>query len=144
MRTADLIDAAKARQGWPSDYRLGKVLGVTSQTVSQWRSGVSYPELLSIYRLAEFAGQEPAAVVASIEYERAQRNGRSDAAGAWEAMLSRLSTATAAAILGAVLIGPSEARAARVQAAEPLKIMSTRLRRQLRRMAASGLHLAAA
>jgi plasmid maintenance system antidote protein VapI len=35
----DILDAVKERNGWPTDYRMAKELGVPQSSVSNWRIG---------------------------------------------------------------------------------------------------------
>jgi len=96
--TAELLDLARERAGIESDYRLAKVLGVTRQTVSGWRSGTRWPELLHVFQLAEMAGLEHVdAAVASIELERVKA--RPEQAAAWRQVIERLGGIAAAVIV---------------------------------------------
>jgi transcriptional regulator with XRE-family HTH domain len=40
---ADLLDALREEREWPSDYRIGKELGIKHTTVSAWRTGRAVP-----------------------------------------------------------------------------------------------------
>jgi hypothetical protein len=132
MKTAQLIDQARARSSILSDYRLAKNLGASSQMVSSWRAGLKYPSTWHIFELAKLAGRNPAEVIAELETERAERAGSVDQAQNWRGVLQRLAGASAAA--GVVLMtgAPVPASAAGQTAgasAAPLYIMSTRRRR---------------
>lgn len=70
LTTAELMAAAKARAGIPSNYRLAKVLGVTETTVMRWNTGRSTPDDEPARRLAELAELDAGFVVASIRAER--------------------------------------------------------------------------
>jgi transcriptional regulator with XRE-family HTH domain len=93
MNTRELLDAAKAAQGWKSDYRLCKALGVTSSRLGNWRSGRNTPDDGMVLRLAQLAGIDPARVLAGIA---AERSSDAEVKRAW------LKIATAAAVLLAV------------------------------------------
>ena len=128
MKTADLIDQARATSGFPSDYQLAKRVGVSRQVISQWRTGTSYPAIRFQFDLAELAGRNPAAVIAELEEEREIRAGQDAQAETWRARLQRLAT-TAAVVVGAVVISPSPAqsqalaRANAVSASDGMYIM---------------------
>lgn len=131
MKTSDLIDQARQRSGIVSDYAVAKRLAVTRQTVSAWRSGVNYPNLLQTYQLAELAQLDPGRVVAELELDRAERNGRDDQAGGWRELLQRVAAGVAAVTIGAAVIGPAPANSqgmTRVSGSGGLYIMSTRRR----------------
>lgn len=59
----ELIEAAKAAAGVPSNYRLAKVLGVTENTVANWKHGRTAPDDQMAVRLAEMAHLDPADVL---------------------------------------------------------------------------------
>lgn len=73
LRTIELLDLAKKRQGNVSDYRLARLLGVTQPTVTGYRQGRSRPAASTLARLAELCGIDPRAVLVWIEVERAER-----------------------------------------------------------------------
>lgn len=52
---AQLIDAARAGSGIPSDNQLAPALGVSRAAVSQWRSGTNVPKDEYALRLAHLA-----------------------------------------------------------------------------------------
>lgn len=107
MKTAELLDLARARADIPSDYRLAKILGVTSQTVSQWRSGRQYPDLLKVFQLAELAQLQTVSVAAELELDRAERAARPEQANAWRQVLEKLGGIAAAVIVSVGLGGAS-------------------------------------
>lgn len=117
MKTAELIDLARARAGIQSDYRLAKVLGLTPQTISQWRSGKSFPDMLRVFQLAQMAElQHIDTAVAAIELERVKA--RPEQATAWRQVLQKLGGIAAAVIVSVGLGGlagvanPASARVA--------------------------------
>lgn len=116
MKTAELIDLARARAGIESDYRLAKILSVTRATVSQWRSGTTYPDLLMVFRLAELAELKHVdTVIASLEVDRSNRAARPEQAEAWRQVLEKIGGIAAAVIvsvgLGGAAIGANPASA---------------------------------
>ena len=97
MKATDYLRAAKARTGKDSDYALAQALQVTRQQVSKWQRGIDVPAPLVAYRLAALLQLDPAAVVADIEAERAERAGKTDQVQAWREFSEKLS-ATAAVL----------------------------------------------
>lgn len=118
MNTAQLLDLARERAGIPSDYRIAKLLSVAQQTVSNWRHGRAWPTLLQVFKLAEWAGIEPALAVAEIERYRTECQGREEQASAWRQVLEKLGGIAAAVIVSVGLGGltgvanPASARVA--------------------------------
>lgn len=100
MTTAELMDAARARSGAPSDYRLAKMMGVTPQLVSDWRHGRKWPTLLQLFQLAQLANiKEIDGMVAEIELDKAQRAARPEQADAWRQVLEKIGGIAAAVIV---------------------------------------------
>ncbi len=97
--TAALLDAAKARQAIPSDYKPGLTLGVVPSAVKNYRKGRSRPDDVVARRLAKLAGFDEGYVVACLHYERAQDD---EARSIWLAIAERLKT-VAAAVVAATL-----------------------------------------
>lgn len=54
--TMRLLDALRAAQGNCTDYRAGKLLGMTTATVSRWRTGKSHMSMANVSRACELAG----------------------------------------------------------------------------------------
>lgn len=91
MHTVDsLMDEAKSRQGIKSDYKLAQVLGVTQNTVANYRHGRSRPDDLMLTKLGELAEVDPEAVellAVQLQVERAQNE---DAKALWARLAARL------------------------------------------------------
>lgn len=51
-----LLDVLRASQGNCTDYRAGKLLGVTTATVSRWRTGAGHMSTANVQRACELAG----------------------------------------------------------------------------------------
>lgn len=73
MKSADYLDAVKQRHGLESDYRLSKVLGVGTSTISNYRSGRSIMDATMCVRIAELLAVPAIEVIAAAEIERATR-----------------------------------------------------------------------
>lgn len=98
--THQLLDAAKARAGLQSDYKLGIALGLTSDSaVTHYRKGRSHPDDKTGRRLADLAGLDEGYVLACLHAERAKDE---DSRQAWQRIAKRLE-GIAAALLLAVL-----------------------------------------
>lgn len=87
LSTIELLELAKHRQGDVTDYRISKLLGTTTQNVSNYRRGVSKPANPVAMRLGELAGVDPVEAVISVNLERSTTPEDREV---WEAMLQRL------------------------------------------------------
>ena len=95
--THQLLDAAKARSGLPSDYKLGIALGLTSDSaVTHYRKGRSHPDDKVGRRLAELAGLDEGYVLACLHAERAKDE---ESRQAWQRIAKRLEGVAAALVL---------------------------------------------
>ncbi|KAA9131960.1 hypothetical protein F3N42_07240 [Marinihelvus fidelis] len=106
MNIKELIDVAKKRQNIPSDLQLSKALGVSSQTVYNWRDGVSFPTPSHAYKLAEMAGVDPAGVITDV-LAKAEKN--PDVKKVFEAIQKCVTAAAAAIVLTALPVSESTA-----------------------------------
>lgn len=89
LSTLELLDRAKTAAGAPSDYRLSKLLGVPTQTITNYRSGRSRPENSIAMRLADLCGLDRVEVVAWVNIERAKS---ADDRELWQTVLERMTT----------------------------------------------------
>lgn len=71
----DLLDAMRERNGWPSDYRIGKELGVPQPTISSWRTGVRTPDEKHAVVMARALDISPARVLAIVASQRSSDRG---------------------------------------------------------------------
>lgn len=134
----ELLTAAKAAQGIPSNYRLARVLGVTDNTLNNWQAGRVAPGDAQAVRLAQMAGIDPAHVLARLAAERA----KDDASRAvWQQLADRIKAGALAGVVGLV-VGVSGGPDAIAAAPSPeggavggLYIMFNRARRLLQRLA---------
>lgn len=124
---AKLLDAAKAKAGIESDYRLAKVIGISHNVISGYRSEKSMPNDKILAQLCALSGDDVAVVAAQVQAERAQSpEGRS----MWLMIAKRLSGAASTAILSVVFalvfvacqVGP--AHSATVQGAKNASVKS--------------------
>jgi hypothetical protein len=129
MHTTDqLLDAAKTAAGVSSDYKLGLLLKLSSDSaITNYRKGRSVPDDAVAGRLAEIAGMDVHYVLACVHAERSKD---AKTAAVWRGLADRLAKASTAAAFFVVALGVTGSPDAR--AAEPsqaaqrsgLKIMS--------------------
>lgn len=96
---AVFLDAAKARAGIESDYRLAKTIEITHAAISEWRNGKSLPNESTIVKLCALSGDDPDLVAAQIQ---AKRSKDAAARALWSRVALRLQGAASAAILSVV------------------------------------------
>lgn len=87
ISTAELLIAAKAARGIPSNYRLAKILGATDATLQRWNTGRGCPDDSHAAELAVMAGLDVEWVVVSM---RAQREKDPTLRAIWAAAADRL------------------------------------------------------
>jgi len=87
LSTVQLLDIARQRHGGVSDYRIAKLLGVSTQNISNYRTGRNTPVNPVAKRLGELAGVDPLEAVAAVNLERASSPEEREI---WETMLARL------------------------------------------------------
>ena len=117
MKTADFLDALKARHNLPSDYAAAKFLGLTQAQVSRYRNGRDFFGDVVAMRVAELLDMPPGYVLACIHAERATD---SAVAKVWTklAASAKRGSATAAAVILSVLFsgGPDAGASASTRA----------------------------
>lgn len=70
MKAAEWIDRAKAAQGWESDYRAAKELGLSRATVSKYRSRTPTLDDESAVKVAHALGIPLASIIIDQAAER--------------------------------------------------------------------------
>ena len=99
-----LLDAVKKANGWESDYKLAKSLGINPNAVSNYRSKRSLPDELTIQKLAAASGLDADVLTAQVQ---AARSRNSETKNMWERIAMRLQTAAAtAAVSGLFFFSP--------------------------------------
>lgn len=123
---ADLLDRAKARGNIESDYRLGKVIGITHSTISGYRSGKTKPDERVLEQLCALSGDDPHLIAAQLQAERART---SEGKSMWLAIAARLqggkaSTAILSVVFAIALLAgfASPVRASEVSDAQNPKV----------------------
>jgi transcriptional regulator with XRE-family HTH domain len=71
MNIDDLLNRAKALSGVTYDKDLAKKLGLSHGSVSNYRKGISLPDVVTCEKLAEICGFPPLQVIAAINEQRA-------------------------------------------------------------------------
>jgi hypothetical protein len=95
LTASELLAAAKAAQGIPSNYRLARVLGVPESTVQRWNTRRGLPSDEYCAKLADLAGLDRGEVVAWIRAERETDPYMRDV---WASVAKRLHQAGSAAM----------------------------------------------
>lgn len=98
----DLLDAAKARHGITSDYKLAMFLGIGEANIRSYRKGRSLPDASMCARIADALGEDPLYLIAEIESQRAAND---DAAHLWRRMAERLKGAAVVAFAVVIAYG---------------------------------------
>lgn len=99
MKAAEWIDRVKIAQGWDSDYRVSKELGLSRQTVSKYRSGTSTTmDDDAALKVAAVLGAAPEVVLLDQAIERTKST---EAKAALAGLLKRLGGAAASILLAA-------------------------------------------
>lgn len=62
MRTADYLSALKAHYGISSDYALAKALGISFQSISRYKNGGTFDNLMAL-RVADLLQLPPLEVI---------------------------------------------------------------------------------
>lgn len=71
-RTADFLNAIKARYGYTSDYQLSKALQLTTGAIGHYRAGRSKLDDAIALKVAELLDLDPGYVLACVHAERAK------------------------------------------------------------------------
>lgn len=96
-----VLDRIKAKHGITSEYRLCRTIGVTDQTLLNWRNGRS-PSDEHALKLAKLAELDPGLVLASVASERAKDPGLQAAFADIARRLQLLDTANLASLFNAL------------------------------------------
>lgn len=87
LSTIELLDLAKERQGGVTDYRISKLLGVSTQHVTHYRRNGVRPSNPIAMRLGELAGVDPVEAVIAVNLERASTDAELEV---WRSLHERL------------------------------------------------------
>ncbi|MFY9477161.1 MAG: hypothetical protein WAQ08_05790 [Aquabacterium sp.] len=95
MTYLELLDAAKRAKGYPSDYRLTRELGVSDNTMYNYRHGLSRPDEIRLMKLCEMAGLDPTPFIFDLHASRA----KTDELKEWWATLGKRTTPAVLALM---------------------------------------------
>lgn len=70
--TVELLDAVRQRRGLTSDYQLAKLLEMSPNRVSNWRTGKNTMDNVAAMKIAELLERPALEVIALVEAERAR------------------------------------------------------------------------
>lgn len=104
MKATEYLTAVKTKLNLSSDYKLAKALALPPSLVSKYMAGKNVPGPLVAFKVAEILGDQPAAVIADFELERAEKAEKADDSEEWKKVIRRIG-GTAATILVALGIG---------------------------------------
>lgn len=97
MKINEYLDAVKAKLDLPSDYALAKVLGVTHQSVMQYRNGKSAMGVDTCLKAGEILRMDGHKVYADGQIERAKNSAQSEF---WREISEKFSTSFLDLLLG--------------------------------------------
>lgn len=124
---AEFLERAKAGAGIETDYRLGKVIGISHQVISGYRLGKSLPSESVIEQLCALSGDDPGVIAAQIQ---AARSKTPEAVNMWLAIAKRLAGGASTAILSVLFAisliagGAVDARASGLNDSQTAKVKS--------------------
>ncbi|HEX7890309.1 MAG TPA: helix-turn-helix domain-containing protein [Ramlibacter sp.] len=88
MKAAEWIDRLKDARGWESDYRAAKELGLSRNTISNYRSGTRTLDDETAVKVAEALEVEPEIIILD---QHAERTNSEPARAALAGLLQRIS-----------------------------------------------------
>lgn len=132
MTINELLDTTMAKIGKDSDRQLGIAIGVSAQTIHNWRIGRSTPDNFAIVQMAKILERSPLELLGLIEAEKAKTDERKEY---WQDFLSGLlDTTKKLGVIAAVTcanyttgITPTEAAPTAKTTGSPMYIMLKRL-----------------
>lgn len=86
FKTTELLDMLKATYNLPSDYAVAKKIGLTRSNISSLRHEKSFFNDSNAINIAELLDLDPLKVLASCQYERAQKQGAKELENFWKSI----------------------------------------------------------
>jgi hypothetical protein len=121
MTTVEILEALRTHLGNVTDYRVGKLIGVPQQTVSQWRHGQVMSDNWAV-KCADILKVPRAYLLACVNAERAKD--QSDTSGVWrqiaDAFRDKVALWLVVASLGLMGFGSAPVHAAGADASRPI------------------------
>ena len=111
MKAGDWIDRVKAARGWDSDYRAAKELGLSRNTISNYRSGLRFTlDEDTAIKVAHALDAKPEVILVDQILERSRND---EAKAAFAKVLKRLGGVAAAVVVTLTLgaMAPRDAMA---------------------------------
>lgn len=106
MKTlSELIDDAKAQQGFKSDRKLGEHLGFKGSAVSSWRLNKALPADESMIDLCLAGGNDPTPYLVELAKWRAAWNGEAGTWAHWNKISETLSRAVVVLVMAVAGVG---------------------------------------
>ena len=96
MKSADFLDAVRAKHGFTSDYQVHKFLRIAQSRVSMYRTGRREFDSKTCHLVANALDVDPAWVMVEIQVERANRTEDRDA---WQRVADLVKVAGVASVL---------------------------------------------
>lgn len=140
VRTVDwYIDRALIRSGAPSDRTLGVELGLSPNSLTNYRTRRAWPSDQAMIRLAELADIDPDIALMDLNAWRAKADDVRDRYTNLARMLEKAGVAVAAAIIAVVgIAAPTETKAEQTDvSAGPMYIMENDVRNRHRTVQSS-------
>lgn len=100
-KSAELMDALKAKIGITSDYALAKKLGVNQARISAYRHGKEKPDFYICVKAGIFLNLDPVKIAAEIELEKEKNEERR---GFWRDFLSHSTPAVLVMLVSLYII----------------------------------------
>jgi len=94
--TIELIDKLKESLGVSSDYAVAKALGITTQRMSNYRTGRNNFDNLMVFKVCDILQIDPGETLVRINAERSKRPAEKQA---WEEILKKITSTAAALVL---------------------------------------------
>ncbi len=102
MNSIEFLDSVREKHGIPSYNKLAQFLGIEQARISQYTTARRKLDPIACRKVAESLGIDAAVVVAEIQLERTKCP---EDAAVWKHAVDLLRRATAAGLLGFVLLG---------------------------------------
>lgn len=83
MNCLQLINKAKTKLGVDSDYALAQKLGIARSSISNYRKGITLFDTIACVKVAHVLGVQPLEVIALVEIERAEKQGKNPTLKFW-------------------------------------------------------------
>lgn len=128
MRTTDYLAAVRAKVGARSDYALIPVLGITRQTMTNYRQGrTGFDDRIAL-RVAELLEIDPARILADMQAERATSE---QVRAIWQRIASGIAAALAVGAFGLSAVAVPAPSQAATKAAPSVDYVNRRRRRSV-------------